>query len=313
MSITIAPKRNPAWGRFHPERRVTEVRRPLFGPDARFFLMGSCFAEEIRLALEDALGPGRVGPNYAALAFDPARAQVDELPHRNHLNTYNAASVLQEIERILGLWTPEPDDWWEVNGQLQCPYRRLVFADSPETFAAVTAGLDRILRDGFTAAEHFVFTFGMTELFVNQRSGKVASQKPGYGRGGGKHETRYVRASFAECKATILRIADLIGEAKPQARLFMTVSPVPLKRTWSGEDIFVANARSKATLRAALAEAADERENIVYFPSYDVVLAEGLGAFEDDGRHVRRALVEEITRGFVATFLDDGSARQAAE
>jgi hypothetical protein len=70
----------------------------------RFFLMGSCFAEEIRVALTEGLGADHVLPDLSTLVFDPARAQADELPGRNNLNTYNAFSVLQEIERIRGLW-----------------------------------------------------------------------------------------------------------------------------------------------------------------------------------------------------------------
>lgn len=305
MSVKVARKLNPAWRRFMADRMVTVAPAPVVGRLDRFFLMGSCFAEEIRLALERELGPGHVVPDYRSLVFDKAVAQVDELPERNHLNTYNAFSVLQEVERILGLWTPAPDDWWQVEGRLQCPYRRLVFARSPEVFAQVTAGLDAVLRDGFAQADHFVFTFGMTEVFINRASGKVANQKPGYGAGGGVDETTYHRAGFAENLAVMQRLVDLIGAAKPAAKIFVTVSPVPLKRTFSGEDIFAANMLSKSTLRAALGELAATRANVVYFPSYEAVMAEGAEAWEEDGRHVRRALVEAITAAFVATSFHD--------
>jgi hypothetical protein len=197
MPIKTANKANPAWKRFVVDRSVTSAPNPLVKSTDRFFLMGSCFAEEIRLALAASLGAGQVGPDYLQVQFDPSVAQIDELPARNHLNTYNAYSVLQEIERLLGLWQPEPDDYWLVDGRVQCPYRRLVFAKTPEVFAAISADLTRVLRQGFDAADHFVFTFGMTEVFVNKQSGKIANQKPGYGRGGGAAETRFHRATFA--------------------------------------------------------------------------------------------------------------------
>jgi hypothetical protein len=88
--------------------------------DDRFFLMGSCFAEDIRHALSRELGEGQVGPDYRRIVFDPALAQVDGLPDHNHMNTYNAFSVLQQMELILGLWSPDPDDWWQVGEALQC-------------------------------------------------------------------------------------------------------------------------------------------------------------------------------------------------
>lgn len=303
MPIKSAGRPNPAWKRFMNDRAVTTVPQALVGRQDRFFLMGSCFAEEIRLALAGTLGAGQIGPDYSRVRFDPAKAQVDALPARNHLNTYNAFSVLQEIERILGLWRPEPDDVWQVEGRVQCPYRRLVFADDLETMAQVTDELDRVLREGFEQADHFVFTFGMTEVFRNRRSGRIANQKPGYGRGGGAEETTYHRAGFVENMAAMNRIADLITEAKPKARIFVTVSPVPLKRTFSGEDIFVANSQSKSTLRAVLGELAEARKNVTYFPSYEAVISGGAEAWEEDGRHVRRPVVEAITQTFVNTYF----------
>lgn len=303
MTARVARRANHSWKRFMTDRSVTFVPNPLVRRTDRFFLMGSCFAEEIRLALNTELGQGQVGPDLASVPFDPATAKIDELPLRNHMNTYNAFSVLQEIERIMGLWTPAADDYWHVDGRLQCPYRRLVFANTPDVFAEVCRNLDAALRAGFAAADHFVFTFGMTEVFINRASGKIANQKPGYGLAGGKDETDYHSASFAENLAAITRTVDLITAQKPDARIFMTVSPVPLKRTFSGNDIMVANTQSKTTLRAVLAEVAETRPNVTYFPSYEAVLATGDAAWETDGRHVRRPVVEQITRAFVESFF----------
>ncbi len=305
MSARIAHKANKAWKRFMVDRSVTFVPQPMVKRTDQFFVMGSCFAEEIRLALDRVLGEGHVVPDLLNLASDPppTDADADDVLERSHLGTYNAYSVLQEMERTLGLWTPEPDDYWLVGGRLQCPYRRLVFADTPKQFAEISAALDTAVRAGFETADHFVFTFGMTEVFINNRSGKIANQKPGYGFGGGKDETVYHCATFAENLAVITRTVDLITAQKPQARIFVTVSPVPLKRTFSGQDIMVANTRSKSTLRAVLAEVVDSRPNVIYFPSYEAVLANGNDAWEPDGRHVRRPVVEQITRAFVESYF----------
>jgi hypothetical protein len=106
MTMKIGPAANPAWKRFMADRSISAVPRPELSREDRFFLMGSCFAEEIRLALVRELGEVAVVPDYRQVRFDRARAQVDELPGRNHLNTYNAWSVLQEIERILAFGRP---------------------------------------------------------------------------------------------------------------------------------------------------------------------------------------------------------------
>lgn len=312
MTVKVSSKANGAWKRFMAQRAVTYVQAPELTRSDRFFLMGSCFAEEIRLALGKEIGEDKVGPDYRQLRFNRRRAQVDELPGRNHLNTYNAFSVLQEIERILHLWKPAPDDFWRVGERVQCPYRRLVFADTPERLNAISDGLDAILRQGFDAADHFIFTFGMTEVFINRASGRIANQKPGYDNGGGVLETEFHQASFAENLAVMERIVDLITERKPRALIFVTVSPVPLARTFSGQDIYVANTLSKSTLRAALGQLALNRANVRYVPSYEAVLAAGPEAWEPDGRHVQRWLVERITSGFVAAnFLPEPAAAES--
>jgi len=299
MSIKVVRKTNKLWNRFMTDRSVTTLANPGISRSDRFFVMGSCFAEEIRLALEQELGQGHVVPDYRQLAFDASQVQVDGLPERNHLNTYNVHSVLQEVERLLHLWKPAADDHWQLDGKVQCPYRRLVLAATPQALNAVNDDLDEVLRAGFAAADHFIFTFGMTEIFINRASGKAANQKPGYARGGGREETTYHRAGFAENLAALERLVDLIGAQKPQATIFVTVSPVPLRMTFSGDDVFVANALSKSTLRAALGELADRRANVRYFPSYEAVMAAGPDAWARDGRHVQRPLVEQITRSFV--------------
>ncbi len=305
MTVKIARKTNPAWRRFLTDRAVTMTQQPVVSRQDQFFVMGSCFAEEIRYALSEEIGADRVGPDYRQVEFDPQMASVDGLPDRVHMNTYNAFSVLQEVERILGLWTPEPDDWWQVEGGWQCPYRRLVIAKSPQVLSAVSASIDSALKRAFAATDHFIFTFGMTEVFINRRSGKAANQKPGYGNGGGAEQTDYYRAGFAENHRVISRLVDLIEEAKPGCRIFVTVSPVPLKRTFSGEDIFVANTQSKSTLRAVLGEICAERPNVTYFPSYDAVIAGGVEAFESDGRHVKRPIVQAVTKAFVSAYFGD--------
>ena len=143
----------------------------------------------------------------------------------------------------------------------------------------------------------------MTEVFVNRRSGRIANQKPGYYAGGGENETDYHRANYADNLAAISRTIDLITAQKPKARIFVTVSPVPLERTFSGEDIYVANSLSKSTLRAVLGELAETRPNVTYFPSYEAVLASGDDAWEGDGRHVRRDVVAQITDAFVDSYF----------
>jgi hypothetical protein len=303
MPLEPKHKCNSLW-RVHRKRgTITLARAPLFGRGDRFFLMGSCFAEEIRLALEKVLAPRAVMPDFSTLEFDPARARADELPGRNHLNYYNAFTILQELRRAVGLWTQDPDDFWRLDEGVQDPYRRLIIAATREELVDINAQLDGIIARAFAEADHFVFTFGLTEVFVNTRTGLVAAQRPDYGGGGGRAETEFRRSTFAENYAAVEEISRIIARQKPSARIFMTVSPVPLQRTFSSDDVFTANMLSKSTLRAVLGEAAERLDNVVYIPSYEAVMSGGRDSFKDDYRHVRGEVVRQITDSFVGAFM----------
>lgn len=80
-------------------------------------------------------------------------------------------------------------------------------------------------------------------------------------------------------------------------RIILTVSPVPLQTTFSGQDCILAITQSKAVLRcAAEALASSFGRAVDYFPSFEIVQSGGLAAFEDDFIHVRRDVVKRITQ-----------------
>lgn len=59
------------------------------------------------------------------------------------------------------------------------------------------------------------------------------------------------------------------------------------------------NAESKAILRAVLGEVSRSYENVIYLPSYELVTQLGsFQGFKEDGRHVRREVVDIIIAAF---------------
>jgi hypothetical protein len=88
--------------------------------------------------------------------------------------------------------------------------------------------------------------------------------------------------------------------AKDSVKIIVTVSPVPLASTFTGGDVVVANASSKARLRVAAQEFADAHPDVDYFPSYEIVThSDPSLAFKVDKRHVRGEMVMHV----VATFM----------
>jgi len=54
-------------------------------------------------------------------------------------------------------------------------------------------------------------------------------------------------------------------------QIVVTVSPVPLMATLSGEDVVVANTYSKSLLRTVVQESAEAHKNVHHFPGYEIV------------------------------------------
>ena len=308
-SVQVLPRANDRWRRFCEDRSLSLVREPIVGPDDVVFAMGSCFAREIRFALE-ALGV-RVTPEYGRIAIDHDRYRIDDLPEDPHLNYYNSFTILQEFERHLGLWKQRPDDRWAVprspfrnGGAFQDPYKRLVFGRTPEDLEEAVHRVNEVMDEGIRRANVFFFTFGMVEVFRKRDDGRIACQKPAYLGGGGVEETTLHLSGFVENRANMEALRDHIKAINSDARIVVTVSPVPLERTFSSRDIVVANTEGKATLRAAAGEFARAHDDVTYFPAFEIVTAAGAPAYEArDLRHVDRSTVDVIMRAFVRAHV----------
>jgi len=307
--IQVAERPNDRWRRFFEQRALTLTTEPIVGPTDRVFTMGSCFSREIRFALEK-LGV-TVGPEYSKVPVDSDRYRVDNLPTEPHLNYYNTFTILQEFERIAGIWHQEEGDFWRVrrapfgSGEVcQDPYKRLTFGRTPEDLREAVRLTNSVIDAGAAKASVFFFTLGMAEVFRDRRSGKVVCQKPTYLGGGGAAETEMHLSGFAENSANLEAIRGHIKAMNSDARIVVTVSPVPLERTFSDRDILIANTEGKATLRACAGEFARAHDDVTYFPAYEMVTLMGEGAIQQrDLRHVDQRVVSAIMQAFIKAHV----------
>jgi hypothetical protein len=310
--IVAADAPNDKFQHFAQTRTITIPRQPLLSSQDIIFTMGSCFAEEIRTALT-ARGQACV-PRYRRIAFDPTMALVDTVPKIEHMNFYNTFAIRQQFEQMFGLWTQEPDDYWVVQRfppkivswtkrpNYQDPYRRLVIAQSPEMLWTMVTRIVDEMRRAFEEATAFIFTFGMTEVFINRRSGRVAAQKPGYAGGGGLEEATRHDSTFGENLENVRSLIRMIRARKPGAPIIMSVSPVPLARTFGPLDIVTASFEGKSILRAVLGQVVREFEGVAYLPSYEYVTMLGETGQRDDLRHVHKETVATIVAAFFDAF-----------
>jgi hypothetical protein len=261
-------KLNDRWRRFFENRALSLAIEPFIASNERVFTMGSCFAREIRFALAEQ--GVLVSPRFETVDLDMAQQRVDNLPDEPHLNYYNTFTIRQEFERFAGIWQQSDGDYWTLKRNLfgssvsyQDPYKRLTFGADPEKLRLAISEVNRVIDAGISNAAVFFFTFGMAEVFKKKDNGLVACQKPAYLGGGGSTETDFHASRFAENYANLEKIRAIIKAINPHARLVVTVSPVPLERTFSGRDILVANMAGKSMLRACLEEFSDNYDKVI--------------------------------------------------
>ncbi len=322
QKIQVRDRPNPRWSSHFLNKLLSVPRQPIFGPHDHVFTIGSCFAERIRLALNEQ--HIRVGPPMAEVPMKPDDYRIDSLPRREHMNYYNSFTIRQEFERHIGEWKQADDDYWIMakdsiwGGErlYQDPYRRAIFGRTPEALAEAVSHCNAAIDHGIAQASVFFITLGMAEVFRNRRSGDIACQKPGYAGGAGEAETDFHMSTFEENLENMSRVVEILTALKPDVRIVVTVSPVALARTFGTGDILVANTEGKSILRAALGALSRKYDNVTYFPSYEIVMANSPYSFrDDDGRHVSDWVVGRIVSAFKEAHFDEDypAMAQAAE
>ena len=103
------------------------------------------------------------------------------------------------------------------------------------------------------------------------------------------HDAKFTPIGYSRCVEAIDNIAKTIKKHRGDKDIIMTVSPVPLNKTYrKNVDVSVANCESKSIIRVSVAEAEKKNDNIFYFPSYEIVTFMGKDAYKPDMRHVRQ-------------------------
>ena len=115
-----------------------------------------------------------------------------------------------------------------------------------------------------------------------------------------RHEFRNFDA--AETTADLREFTCLLRSINPGVRIILTVSPVPLIATATGEHVLTASIYSKSVLRVAAAELARLEPEIAYFPAYEIVTGPQApdGFFEADRRSVSAAGIKAVVAALLA-------------
>lgn len=282
------------------------VRWPL-PADARFATFGSCFAQHIGRALvarkmnwvDAEPAPGRTPEDIArAFNYGVFSARTG--------NVYTAAQLRLLVRLATGADDPRLPEVWQDGSRFFDSLRPAIepggFASHDEALFSRISML-RAFRRAVEKADVFVFTLGLTEGWEQAGNGQPYAMCPGTVAGRFDAEVhRFKRYRSDEIRAALDQAFALMRRLNPGLRCLLTVSPVPLTATASGQHVLVATTHSKAVLRAVAGEMAAEDDRVDYFPSYEIITGAPAraGLYEANLRSVTKAGVDLVMSHFFA-------------
>jgi len=238
--------------------------------------LGSCFAQHISKSL-------RLN-GYKWLDSEPAPPELPPDEHAKHGygvfsfrtgNIYTAALLRQWIVWATGKAEPGSESFLD-DGRHYDPYRPSLGSDGFRTAGEMLAARREALAamlETIRRADLFIFTLGLTEAWLN-KDGSVYPMCPGTIRGTFSSEEHvFHNYSGQEVVRDLAATFDELRGINPNLRFLLTVSPVPLTATASDEHVLTATTYSKSVLRSAAGYLARSREDVDYFPSYELVTA----------------------------------------
>ena len=284
-------------------------------PGDRIMAAGSCFAQHIS---------GRLAQSgYHFLVTEtahpllPASVAADHHYGRftaRYGNIYTARQLLQLLRRAYGRFAPGEDAWEAEDGTLVDPFRPSIqpggFVDRDELDADRAQHLAAVRR-AFETLDVLVFTLGLTEAWESVRDGAVFPACPGTVAGrfdADRH--RFRNHAVTDVVTDLEQFVAELRRINPGARLILTVSPVPLLATATGNHVLVATTYSKSVLRIAAETLAGAHDHVAYFPSYEIITGpQARGRyFAEDLRDVTAEGVDRVMELFFAHATTDGAA-----
>jgi len=266
---------------------------------------GSCFSQHLSRLLR--------ARDFAVVDTEPAPEGMDPEIARQHQygifsarygNIYTARQLRQVAFEAFGRFEPA-DAIWEKDGRYYDAMRPAVEPDgfaTPDQVREARKEHLHAVRQVIKTADMFTFTLGMTEAWVHRQTDTTYPTAPGTIAG---HYDPAIHAfrnfSFQDVLRDLTLFFALAKRVNPSIRFLLTVSPVPMTATASGEHILTASVYSKSVLRAVAGQLASERDDVDYYPSYEIVTsALSKGAYYNENL---RTISPEGVAAATAPFL----------
>jgi GSCFA family len=265
---------------------------------------GSCFAQHVaRHMRASGFQVLDVEPAPAALSEETAKLFGYGIYSARYGNIYSARQLLQ-LAQDAHAGSVEPADVWTKDGRFYDALRPNIepngFESLEEALALRREHLDKV-QELFKQTNVLVFTFGLTEAWMDKNTGRVFPTAPGTIAGVYDPDVHvFKNFSYNEVYDDFVAFRELVRGWNPTLRILLTVSPVPLTATATDHHVLVATTYSKSVLRAVAGDLAANHDDIDYFPSYEMVASPWSRGFfyENNLREVSNAGVETVMRVF---------------
>ena len=287
---------------------------------------GSCFAQHISSSLR------RHGFNYFITEKDDSISQ--EEASRRHYgafsarygNIYTTRQLVQLFDRAYGSFKPVDGHWLRGDGKLVDAFRPQVEPDGFATLEDLERSRSehfRAVRDMFEELDVLVFTLGLTEAWCSCIDGAIYPLAPGVVAGeADTSRYEFVNLCVHEVIEDLESFIERLRGVNANAKMILTVSPVPLIATYEDRHVLVSTTLSKSVLRSAADELARKNPLVDYFPSYEIITGNYTYGkyFESDLRSINSDGVQHVMRLFFSHYverstssLDDELVRECVE
>ena len=275
---------------------------------------GSCFAQHVAQRLKSE--PIKVLDYEKAPASIPLHIQKQfsySIYSARYGNIYTAIQLHELANEVFGISDPRFIAWKNTKGRYIDALRPSVepngFSSFDELCASRLHHLECV-KKCFLDMDVFIFTLGLTEAWIDERTGFVLPSAPGVIAGNmvdnTAHFVNYTYSQVLQAMCSFLRLLNSCRTTKPP-KIILTVSPVPLTATASGLHVLCANRLSKATLRLVAHSLYEEFSYIDYFPSFEILTHPKRHSlyFDWNDRSVSKFGVEAAMNCFLSEHFGD--------
>lgn len=290
------------------ENRIEPFCEPVISPehvirkDNEIFAIGSCFARNIEVALKK----NNFNVPSANVRFPQEELWSGTHSHAGLLNKYTPQAILNELNYVFKDSYKAEDFLIEGNNGKYMDMQ--LHTNQGVNFKRGVERREQIkemIKKFVTSADVVVITLGLVEvwwdnlnkLFLNEMPSKDLLDK---------HKGRFYFQTMSpeQVFETLSEVITILKcHMKPSAWILLTVSPVPLGRTFRDKDVIVANMYSKSLLRVAAELECEKSEFVEYFASYEsVMLSSRESTWLDDLIHVDSSAVERITSRMIDSY-----------